>query len=190
MNFADLGLSSTKYHGPDTLSTTFLNDSDNTRWIKQYIYGDYNKNHTLFHNLPIRDQQFLDKNTLVSHHGVKVYRGLTFPNIQWARDWYSNQVLRWTPPFLELKINSISSWSLCENVAIGFAKGHGSTVRQKNKFGMVLCMIINDTPIWDLQNLHSWSERDCEVLLKPGKFKCEITSVFKDHKSDDSWLHF
>ena len=152
-------------------------------WIKTYIEGDYGRNHRMLHHVPLNVENFLKRFKFNYGTVVNMYRGLTFKNLDWVRNYFRNEVSKVNDNEMIINSNSFTSWTLDQNEAENFAKGGNvfGGKRSSNKFALVLSLRLYGKAtedIYDLRPLHNQSFQEKEVLLRPGIYKCDIETIY------------
>jgi hypothetical protein len=160
-----------------------LLQTENNRWLFDYLEGNYRIRDRRFHNMPLDVEEYLNNfarfygdecyKSICFHPGVnlKLYRALSFDSHKEIREWYNDEVIKIDDRSIELKTNKYTSWSSNHDDTLEFTEDNFAVIfsctfypKEYNKF-------------WNLSLLN---EYECEFLVRPGIIKGKIESIYKD----------
>jgi ankyrin repeat protein len=108
-----------------------------------------------------------------------LYRGIAFGTKDALTEWLKNEVKVYTETKIDIKLNTITSWTENYTLAKRYADGVTS---KSNKYGNVILKLENINGDKIFCDLSLNNIKDDEVLLKPGKYTCGYTSSINFYK--------
>jgi len=134
------------------------------KWIRQWIEKGDQKSYI---NMDVNIENYIKKNKknkTIFMDGIKIYRGLKWHKNN-IRDYLSYIITDVSKlkknNIINVKFTELSSWTTDYNIAKQFSDG---------EFSIIFSMTVDIKDIL----LDNFNDKEREIILKPGKYKCKI----------------